>query len=108
MRYLRIISVLLAVTAVFYIAYDYSAGHMDARPWDIIHCPICNSYISTNIVSIFDCESICIGLHHLIGFLLPYEKPYLEKTIHATISHRGPPLSSCKPIFMSKKYCSLV
>lgn len=98
MRYLRVLAVALAIIAIHYIAYDYSVGHVDATPWDIIHCPICSAYMSTEPVPTFTWESNDIGLYRLICNLPQHGMPHVADIAYASIARRGPPMSLCQPV----------
>jgi len=95
MRFPRFIAFFLAIVAIVIIGHDYCAGHMDAKPWDIVTCPLCKSYVSTESVSVFDVDSFRAGILCICSFVEQYESPHVTGVRCSLISRRGPPPSSC-------------
>ncbi len=94
MRPLRFLALTLAILAIFYAAYDYSAGHLDESPCDIIVCPLCASYASIEFIPGIDSLSFAPGPAVVLDIFESSVPLPPRGAAFAKMTVRGPPCLS--------------
>ncbi len=88
---LRITAVSLAFLALVILGYDYCEGHYDSSTFDMEFCPLCKSYMSTEITPVFSLHSVESVQCILFSNYYYFNGSYHSNPMTHKVARRDPP-----------------
>lgn len=89
-----LVSIVLALTAITVISWDYTCGHMDQNPAIPNHCPLCTAYASLTLALVFIIFDFIIHKLHEYGVIHP-NGGFSSVAVYLSIfSLRAPPAAA--------------